>query len=205
MAYQPNIPTGTENLDNDYLNLRGNFQTLDNVYQIDHVALTNTSANAGYHKTVHVVNYGGGDPVAVSTAGILYCNDVNDGSSTDTQLYWKTKNNLKLVLTRNLLPLVGSQGYTFLPGGLIIQWGEISATGNVNVTQTYNFAANPPLIAFPNNCFNVQGTIITKSGSNPSGNGTVGFRSVTKNGFTYTARFAGESNYVGLYWFAIGN
>jgi len=71
-SYQPNIPTGAVNLDVDYQNLRGNFQSLDATYLIDHVALTNTDVNIqGFHKVVHLTK-SSGDPTTSSTSGILY-------------------------------------------------------------------------------------------------------------------------------------
>ncbi len=54
-SYQPGIPTGIVPLDEDYKNLQDNFTVLDTVYKKDHVALTDTSLNAGHHTVVHLV------------------------------------------------------------------------------------------------------------------------------------------------------
>lgn len=51
-VYQPNIPTGTVNLDVDYLNIQGNFQQANIVYGTDHYPLDNATPNQGYHNII---------------------------------------------------------------------------------------------------------------------------------------------------------
>lgn len=51
-AYQPNIPSGTVNLDVDYTNVLGNFQQLNIVYGTDHYPFDNATPNQGFHNKV---------------------------------------------------------------------------------------------------------------------------------------------------------
>jgi hypothetical protein len=51
-VYQPGIPTGTVNLNVDYLNLQGNFQQANIVYGTDHYPFDNATPNLGFHNTV---------------------------------------------------------------------------------------------------------------------------------------------------------
>lgn len=51
-VYQTGIPTGTVNLDVDYLNLQGNFQQLNIVYGTDHYPFDNATPNQGFHNLV---------------------------------------------------------------------------------------------------------------------------------------------------------
>lgn len=51
-VYQPGIPTGTVNLDVDYLNLQGNFQQANIVYGTDHYPFDNATPNQGFHNLV---------------------------------------------------------------------------------------------------------------------------------------------------------
>ncbi len=51
-VYQPNIPTGTVNLDVDYLNLQGNFDQANIVYGTDHYPFDNATPNQGFHNVV---------------------------------------------------------------------------------------------------------------------------------------------------------
>lgn len=50
--YLPGIPTGTVNLDEDYLNLQHNFTQLNVTYGTDHYAYDDQTANNGFHNTV---------------------------------------------------------------------------------------------------------------------------------------------------------
>lgn len=50
--YQPLIPTGRVQLDEDYKNVRDNFTQLNTTYGIDHYAYDNQTANNGFHNTV---------------------------------------------------------------------------------------------------------------------------------------------------------
>lgn len=51
-VYQPNIPSGTVNLDVDYQNVQGNFQQLNIVYGTDHYPFDNATPNQGFHNMV---------------------------------------------------------------------------------------------------------------------------------------------------------
>lgn len=51
-VYQPGIPTGTVNLDVDYLNLQGNFTQANIVYGTDHYPFDNATPNQGFHNVV---------------------------------------------------------------------------------------------------------------------------------------------------------
>ncbi|MFA7192391.1 MAG: hypothetical protein WC089_03790 [Candidatus Paceibacterota bacterium] len=155
MAYQPNIPSGTVPLNQDYLNLKGNFQSIDTQFLVDHVPLTDTSGTPpnGYHTQVHLVpfatnpvtpppNYpvvaGVNGPTATVGYGQLFDVTVDDGINTDQALYYLSGGNRLTQLTRNIQPsMIASIGYTFLPGGLIMQWG----TGSSGIPVVFNTAA----------------------------------------------------------------
>lgn len=51
-VYQPGIPTGIVDLDQDYLNVQGNFQQLNIVYGTDHYPFDNATPNQGFHNLV---------------------------------------------------------------------------------------------------------------------------------------------------------
>jgi len=73
-VYQPNIPTGTVNLDVDYLNLQGNFNQANIVYGTDHYPFDNATPNQGFHNLVTtppVVNNPPDGLPPATAAGIL--------------------------------------------------------------------------------------------------------------------------------------
>lgn len=51
-VYQPGIPTGTVQLDLDYLNIQGNFEQANIVYGTDHYPFNNATPNQGFHNVV---------------------------------------------------------------------------------------------------------------------------------------------------------
>ena len=107
-TYQPNIPTGTVDLDIDYANLQGNFQQLDTQFGVDHIPFSNSSGTPptginGYHQYVHFNpfsttttnppnNYpvvpGTNAPSATAGFGQLFSTQSNDGINTDEILWY---------------------------------------------------------------------------------------------------------------------
>lgn len=208
-VYQPGIPTGTVPLNIDYQNIKNNFTQLDSSFDIDHVTFSNQSPQNGYHKSIHLnpvsttatnppnnqplshVSVPPSLPTLTPNYGQLFSAQINDNNSVDTALFFLTGNDLNLQLTSNFLPSSTSNGYTFLAGGVILQWGTASSTGS---TTPISFPK-----VFPNNVFTV-----TTSRGQPSGSGTsYGSINITNSGFNFTA----DSSSVGvsLRWMAIGN
>jgi len=50
------IPLATDNLDDSQVDIKNNFEQLDTSFKVDHVALTDTTADNGRHKTVTFVS-----------------------------------------------------------------------------------------------------------------------------------------------------
>jgi hypothetical protein len=172
-------------------NLDGTFQTL----AVDHVSNNGPNMQpAGYHTVAHFVPQGT-NPPAVTGYGQLFSKTINS-FTTDQALFWETGAGLIQQLTVNLTPSATTNGYTFLPGGLIFQWGIVNFPPR-NGTVTFATAN----ISFPGNCFNVLTTMI----GNSSGGNDVGVFSVTKTAFQWTFTGSSSSSYTGFYWTAIGN
>ena len=95
----------------------------------------------------------------------------------------------------NLGGKMEANGYQFLPGGLLIQWGIITtpwSSANNNVTFP---------IAFPNNVFNVNTSVSSPQPTGGSGDIVVVMNNITKTGFGVSAWYRGYP----VYWMAIGN
>lgn len=189
MAYQPNIPTGSVPLNQDFLNIQGNFSSLNTQFNEDHVPLTSTSGTPpnGYHKAIHLVPQA--PPAAVAGYGELYARNLNDGSAVGEQLWYQFVNGsavtINFPITRNFQPSIASPGYTFLPGGLIFQWGSSvsDGSGNIPFPLTFPVASFTPVVTFAP----ASGPVVTL------------ISSVTAAGFTIN-----RAN-VGVTWMAIGN
>ncbi len=220
--YQPNIPTGTVNLDVDYQNLQQNFQQLDTSFGVDHKLFSDKSNLNGYHTVLHLVsnsvnsgadnNYPPLAPIAVVGTSEIFGARSNDGISTDTNLSFQSGNNKVVLLTRNFvpfpLPTVTNKrnGYTFLPGGMILQWGFIAASSTFSNDDTGSVLFVTDNINFTYTCFNVQICLIVKGGIVSGSGGTL----APENGTVATAGFSwryrgSSSQYTGFFWTAIGN
>lgn len=215
--YQPNIPTGTVDLQIDYLNVQGNFQTLNTTYGIDHIPLANSTPNVnGYHKDIHfnpvsttatnmpnnyvtATQYPQGVPATVAGIGQLFSAQVNDSISADTGLYWLSGTGLKVAMTRNFSPVRASNGYTFLPGGLILQWGFITGITNTvpPIVDGPNKVTFP--LTFPNAVFNIT---LGPSRFNDSTQVVSIYNANASTSVFYLV--TGSNNYAGVFWQAIG-
>ncbi|CAB4133772.1 hypothetical protein UFOVP264_14 [uncultured Caudovirales phage] len=212
-VYQPLIPTGTVNLDVDYQNIQGNFEQANISFGIDHLPFSNLTAQNGYHTAIHfnpvsttTTNPPNNQPINGYTAtpgyGQLFSAQINDGINTDEALYFLSGGGRLTQLTRNFQPaaVTLNNGYTFLPGGIIFQWGIVTA-GAVGQFPVSFATSN---IDFPNNCFNVSLTPICKVGGTTQDHVfSVEQGTVSATGFTYNS--TATTTYPQFFWTAIGN
>ncbi len=216
-TYQPNIPTGSVPLNQDYLNLQGNFQQLDIAYNRDHVPFSDTSGVtgtgiSGMHKTMHMIpvstiaSHGPkNQPIngytATSGAGQLLSAQINDDIATDEAFYWLTGGNRLIQMTRNFVPTALANGATMLPGGLILNYGSATLNNRGSVTTitfTQPFTADA-------NVFSITIGLTDGGGNSPNTNNVyIKDGTVTKLGFDFTNTSASSSNLKKVYWMAIG-
>lgn len=172
-------------------NLDGTFLTL----AVDHINNNGLpgAKPAGYHKVIHMVPQAG-NPVAVAGYGQLYARTITSVNN-DQALFYETGGGRIAQLTMNINPVAADNGYTFLPGGVLIQWGLVNNPGNAG-TVTFSTAN----IAFPTACFNVQLTA-RNDGSHSAFNYWVD-TAPTSTEFKYQGSTSGSNT---LFWVAIGN
>jgi len=120
MTYNPNIPNASDILSVSQGQLKTNFQQVNTIFSKNHVTFNNaTTADRGKHTSVQFQRR--------SSAPSL---DANDGAfytknSSGTNVFWKRQGGSEVKIT-NVDPSIGANGYTFLPGGLLIQWGSLN-------------------------------------------------------------------------------
>jgi len=192
-SYTPGYPPDGSSLGQTKASIRNNLDGTFQTLSVDHINNNGQPGSnpAGYHNVIHVVPQGS-NPGAVTGFGQLFSKTVNSFTS-DEALFWETGSGLVQQLTVNLTPSATTNGYTFLPGGIIMQWGQSTSS---SATQTVTFP-----VAFPTNCFNVQVTN-TSSSTTASGSNVLYSSGFSKTGFTF--KYAGSS-INGFFWFAIGN
>lgn len=194
MTFNPNIPAGSQTISSTTLPIQTNFSTSNTNFGVDHVDFTNTpppGGNGGRHNTVTLVQQAA-DPTAVSTSPILYCKSTTS-NTVNNDIYFRRASNdsssIVQLTTTKVNPTASVSGYSFLPGGIIVQWGTNAAATDGGTT---NFP-----IAFPNNCFNVQVTQNTASTLV-----TIGINGFTTTNFTFRKTSGGG---IPITFFAIGN
>lgn len=194
MTYQPGIPNPGDFLSTSQGQLKNNFTALNTLFGIDHTPFA-TAANGGYHKQVHLLNESA--PGIGSANGVLFS---NTDASTNSWPFWQNSSGFFQMMGTNLPTL--NNGQVFLPGGIIMKWGQVVQTFPANkTTGMTSFTPN-----FPNVCYNVQITPTNASGSRPSSQSVIAIsvESLATNQFTWLANSVSGS-YTGFYWIAIGN
>jgi hypothetical protein len=191
-VYNPLVPTGTVPFNIDYANVQGNFLVANISFGTDHYAFSDSTSNNGYHNVIHLVNGSLSTPPVLGT-GELFTVNTNDGISTRSTLYWQSSVTPVIQMTRNFAPTVAANGRTFLPGGMILQWGSTTAVqSSTGITVNYPFA-------FPTAVYSVQCQVVTND------NSTIRFSlkgNASTTGFVTTQN--STSSFINLYWIAIG-
>src|SRR5271157_1560538 len=136
--------------------IKDNFDGINAGFAVDHVELSAlspfTTGTTGQHKQVNLLR--NGTPVLNIGGYGLYVDNAGFPGTTDTT-------NLHLIRIGHIdTPIVGpaavsptTDGWTYLPTGIIMQWGSIlidPASGGTPVTFPKKF---------PIECFNVQTTV----------------------------------------------
>jgi hypothetical protein len=187
--FLPNIPQSSDNLDFSQGQLLSNNQGLDTVFGIDHTLFSDSTANKGKHKKSTYFAQAASPGTSASESAI-YSKTAGTGTN---EIYIQKEStapagsDIQLTLFSKGVATLQT-GYSWLPGGILIQWIQDSGTNNT--------AKNFP-IAFPNACWNVQLTKVSSSTSSIVGH----------NGFT-TTQFTLITNAVGAITYnmiAIGN
>jgi hypothetical protein len=186
MPYNQNIPVSTDKLSSSQVDINNNFTAIKTFVDVDHVDFSDGVKQGMHQKITFPISAA----PAVSLAGYIGLYGKNDGSG-NPQIY---VNNVAPALQ---IPMTSANlatpGWTYLPSGIILQWG--SATINNGTVVNFN-------MAFPNTCFSVQLTCLYNGHQNlPCVNtvSTTGFKG-------YGQRLTGGTfENTPVYYLAIGN
>jgi hypothetical protein len=171
------IPNAGQSLGETRDGIKENFTTIQDAFQVDHVAYDATGE--GFHSKV-TFPQGTAPTVAVDNV-VLYAKDTNSRPT----IFMRQENNGSEVQLSGPTPSVGSNGSTFLPGGLLFQWGFNASAGNASVVFPTAFSSLYSI------------TIGTRGNSGSSGYHRISTESAT--GFSVQATATS-----GFYWMAVG-
>jgi hypothetical protein len=173
--------------------IRTNFQILQDRFNENHVVLDGV-AGGGKHKFLQMPNQGTPPNVAAGESG-LYSN-TSTVAPNPSSLFFRSEGNKDYQLTTALdgqsTTFGAVDGWTFLPGGLIMQYGRYTKPAASNGEINFNFT-------FPNAVFNVQIAVESNVGD-PNRQATI--NTITTSKFKWKS---GSSNVTTYHWMAIGN
>ena len=123
MTFTPNIPTTGQSLGNTRDAIRNNFTNYNDVISVNHYAPN--LAEQGKHKFIQMPEVAAPPATLPNEIG-LYPKDVGG----DARLFLRQENNGTEIQISGADPLIGTSGYTFLPGGITLQWGSEVKNGS---------------------------------------------------------------------------
>lgn len=189
----PNLPS------QDVNDMQINTNSINSILPVDHFGFNDN--DGGYHSQVSMPNEVVPALPSFSKAsqgGMLLSHNPTSPNTAPGYPWWlNSVGDFQLSGCGVIAaPVPGTFGYTFLPGGMLIQWGIQTAS---IAAGTVTFATMG--IDFPNACFNVQTNL---AGINPTLASNVAITSVlSTTGFNYKTTV--PAGYTGFWWVAIGN
>lgn len=189
MSYTLGIPSDGQSLGNSKPQVRGNFTTIYNAFAVNHVALD--SIPLGIHTKVDLKEIT--DPSPAVGMNTLYS---KISGIPLGELYFIRGGSADTIQMTNGTPTNASTGITFLPGGVIMQWGKVTLNGSG--VKTVSFSPTFRLAGVNTSPWNIQVTFADTSFTTVR---CVGISSVAYNQFNISS-FAGANQDV--FWTAIG-
>lgn len=153
MTFTSGIPRSGQSLGNSRPQVQGNFDYIDTAFAINHVAFN--ASGVGKHKFLQMPEQGSA-PSTAANEGALYTKE----ASSITNLFWRQESSGTEVQMTNIAPSSAQNGYTFLPGGMLMQWNNVSlgASGSattVTLPTSFTLAGvkvNPYSVVVTANC-----------------------------------------------------
>lgn len=187
MTYQANIPQSTDLISVSQDDLLQNYQAIDAAWNINHVDFN--LASQGKHKFVEMPVQGA-DPAGAAGEFTLFSKTNVAGNN---EVFYKRNAEANSYQLSGPNPNRAAKGSTFLPGGLLLQWGlETTIANNQQYTFDKAFAAAPYSITLTGVRSNNQQRALWVS------DGTV-----TTTAFRIKTDSTGAAM-KGIYWMAIG-
>lgn len=134
MTYNPNIPQATDIISQSQPLILTNFSQLNTVFMVDHVEYDNaTAGDRGKHTSSTYVEQAVA-PATGAAEEALYSAAIGG----TTRIFVRPPSSGAAYQLTATPPSAGATGYSYLPGGILIQWGTFTWAG-ANVTQIQNF------------------------------------------------------------------
>jgi len=128
MSYNPNIPQPTDKLSKSQGQILSNFTLSNTYFGVDHSAF-NASSRQGQHNRVSFIGQiPAYVPIALNGITVAAVSNISHYNLYAVENPTGGASSPPIQLTNFLCtPVAGSKGATFLPGGLMLQWGTENA------------------------------------------------------------------------------
>ena len=137
MTYNPNIPQPTDIPSQSQAQILDNFNLANTYFGINHVPFDAT-LNNGKHNFASLLNQAA-DPATAAGELAIYAKSFG-GVST---YYMRKESNGTVIQLSNVDPILFNPASTFLPGGYIMQFGNLNVLAGSN-TVNFPIAFNSP-------------------------------------------------------------
>ena len=135
MAFTANVPQAGQSLGASRTIINQNFVQTEAAFNVDHVDLND--GDQGKHAKVTIPE---GLAASTSTNEIaLYAKDTNSRPT----LWLRQESDGTEIQMSGTDPVVSQSGSTFLPGGLLLQWGVHANSAGSPITYPVTFGAQP--------------------------------------------------------------
>jgi hypothetical protein len=196
VPYNANIPQPTDRISDSQADILGNFIALNTVMGENHY--TFGTANEGKHQYVSLPEQGAAPATAVNEAALY--TKIGTYDATNSQLFFRRENNgAEIECTASSL---ATNGWSYLPSGVLLKWGEGTTPAGGNWVLTFAVAATIPVFA------DVYQVMITTSSNTPGDtNNFVRLRTFTTTNITVygSPRITVGNAAVGFRYLAIGS
>lgn len=154
-GYIPTVPTANETIADTQPLINTNFTVINTAFGVDHTPMTNSTYQGEHNKVTLTTRtspaFNPIDPTPSPDGPILYSKV--SGASLN-EMYFETTGGTIVQLTNLVNPVVRENpGSTFLPGGIIIQWGIVNLVTPGGNAFTFKQA-------FPNGLFSLVVTAL---------------------------------------------
>jgi hypothetical protein len=206
--FNPLVPSGLIKLSTDYKNVQNNFQQLDTSFGVNHFLFSNGTSNNGKHTFIELVN---NVSIPTTAAGEATLYSIQNGSSLVTDIYMTpdaSTNQYRFTnfnaatfaaFAKVITGINTIAGWTFIPGGLIVNYGFVAAVLSSTKSGTVTLARPHA------NCFGIWAQP-TYTGTAASGGAAIGvdLPNGALTAFNWVA-FTNSSQYDGFVYITLGN
>lgn len=191
MSYTTNIPVIGQSLGASRPGINSNFQYINTWAKQNHYF---NETNGGRHKFVELPNQGTVPPAVSRIGNEVTLYGKSDGAVSQLWLVRDASGTEIQLTSGSNAPVNNFNGYSFLPGGILIQWGFIPNGSGTSGTTNFN-------INFKTSQYNVQLLLARNaSGGDSIWQDTSGTNDRKKFSWKGTT-----GTYAYIYWFAIGD